>query len=58
MMMFYEIAKNIHRGCTDTPSCDECALQNKEKKTCPYEYIFGSMPRDWVFGGEDDEKLR
>lgn len=52
--LIIQIAKDIHDICTDKPDCETCLLQDKEKKICPYEYIFGSMPRDWVFGGDDN----
>lgn len=53
--LFKQIAKNLHDMCTKVSECkcDSCILQDKEKKICPYEYIFGSMPRDWVFRGDE-----
>lgn len=54
--LFKQIAKNLHDMCTVVAecNCENCVIQDKKTKTCPYEYIFGSMPRDWVFGGDED----
>ena len=58
MILFKTIAKNIHDTCTEIPDCVECKLYLNNKGTCPYEYMFGSMPCDWVFGGDENEMER
>lgn len=52
--LFENIARNIHEMCTNIDDCAECKLYVKNNGICPYEYIFGSMPQDWVFGGDDN----
>lgn len=53
--LFIQIAKNLHDMCTNIYDCSECKLYVKNKGICPYEYIFGTMPCDWVFGGSNNE---
>ena len=57
--LFIQMAKNIHDGCLNCfhdgiIDCTVCHLYDEEKYRCPFEYIFGSMPCDWVFGGDDN----